>query len=66
MGFILYSSSSCACLHGQSNAFTRPDRPFASTPSTATKQVNHGLGETDVPVNPARIVARKLNSKRKF
>ncbi|MGD1953255.1 MAG: iron-siderophore ABC transporter substrate-binding protein [Leptolyngbyaceae cyanobacterium] len=36
------------------SACTRPAGPNA--PSTATKRVNHALGETDVPVGPTRIV----------
>lgn len=35
------------------SACTRADVP--AVPSTATKRVNHALGETDVPVQPTRI-----------
>ena len=37
------------------SACTQPNRPSAHGPSTATKRVQHGLGETEVPVNPTRI-----------
>ena len=37
------------------SACTRPNRSVA--PSIDTKRIQHGLGETDVPVKPTRIVA---------
>lgn len=53
--FLLMGASAVVASACASTAQT--DDTSAAAPAAVTKRIQHALGETDVPVNPARIVA---------